>query len=159
MVMLAVWSLVLLIHPDPNDTEVYGPSVIAVYRAVGLCLIEVWLWGGNIYIWTKYRVNYVYVCEFNPQTRLTHFQVFEEAAGLSIVFLANALLYLYNFDLGLTRLVYPAALFLYMLLKLFAPVRPFSLWSSRSFLLESLYHIVTSPFGRVRFFEIYLADV
>jgi len=66
MLMLAVWTLVMMIHPDGSDTESYGPSVVSVYRGVGLCLAWLWLWGGNIYIWTKHLVNYVYVCEFKP---------------------------------------------------------------------------------------------
>jgi hypothetical protein len=35
-----------------------------------------------IYVWTRYRVSYVFIFEFNPRDRLTHFQVFEEASSL-----------------------------------------------------------------------------
>ena len=33
-----------------------------------------------MYFWTKYRVSYVFLFEFNPRTRLSHFQIFTEVS-------------------------------------------------------------------------------
>jgi hypothetical protein len=95
--VLAIWIFLHIIDPIPDtsltpaqrvaaaqqqqrghgwdiDTDVTHP----VFRLTGLAILAVWLWGALVYAWTKYRVSYVFLFEFNPRTRLTHFQIFEE---------------------------------------------------------------------------------
>jgi len=160
VVLLACWNLFALVYPaEGTAADARSPSVIPIYRCCGLLLVYVWFWGLNVFIWTRYRVNYVFVFEFAPQTRLRHTQIFDEAASLSVIYLINALLYNYSMFPWLSRVIYPASLLVFLGLKLFTPWEPFPLWRSRRVLLDSLYQIITSPFGRVRFLDIYVADV
>jgi xenotropic and polytropic retrovirus receptor 1 len=155
--VLALWSAVFLLD------HLYNKSVhdafFPVFRGVGLLIVQMWLWGISIYYWTKYRVNFVYIFEFNPRTRLTHQQIFEEAADLSIFFFISSLLYGHDLGLGASRVVFPLSLLVFTLLKLFAPLQYFSYWQSRKPLLNTLANIVIAPFGRVRFMDFFVADI
>jgi hypothetical protein len=42
-----------------------------------------------VFYWTRHRVSYVFIFEFNPRTRLTHFQIFNEV-GLNLTLLLAA---------------------------------------------------------------------
>jgi len=151
-------------HNTPTSTVLDRDRdmFFAVYRLTGLALLCVWLWGGSVWVWSKFRVPYVFVMEFNPRTRLSHFQIFQEAVNLSIVWLVNLLLLIVHnatfLDDQLSTVVYPLSLFAFFVLKLFVPFAPFNYWTSRYCLLESLYNVFISPFGRVRFRDMFVAD-
>ena len=135
-----------------------------LYRCIGLFIIFLWMWGIVVFIFERYRINYVYIFEFDPRTRLTQFQIWNEASTLSIVYLINLLMFLYGtgimFDIPLDIIyVLPISLFIFFTLKLFVPFRPFSHWRTRRTLLDIIKNIIISPFGRVRFRDFFLADI
>ena len=37
------------------------------------------IWADAMDIWTKWRINYVFIFELDPRTRLTHYQIWDEA--------------------------------------------------------------------------------
>jgi hypothetical protein len=41
--------------------------VLIIYRMMALAVLMLWGWGVDMYIWTKYRVNYVFIFEFDPR--------------------------------------------------------------------------------------------
>jgi hypothetical protein len=134
-----------------------------IYSGLGLTLFFVWLWGVNVYVWTRYRISFVFIFEFNPLDRLTHWHIWEEAADLTIVFLLNALLMVthheYHLATTTSALVYPLSLFAWMLGKLLIPFAPFSHWKTRTCLFGAFKQLIIAPFGRSRFQECYLGDV
>lgn len=172
ILLMAVWLLLHFIDPGPNakipgrppmqpDLELY--PVIPVYRSLYLVVFAIWLWGLCVWMWTKFRISYVFVFEFNPRTRLSHFQIFNEAANLTLILLVSSLLQVSHHRLWLgsryvSKHAYPIATFLYFLIKLLVPLRPFSYWPSRRAYLETLYQVVISPWGRLRFRDIFLAN-
>jgi len=98
----------------------------------------------------------------NPRTRLTHFQLQVEAANLTIVYLLNSLLFLTHSGQWINErfslAIYPSALFLFLLVKLFAPWRRISHWGTRLSLLSTLAQVAMAPFGKTRFLDSFVGD-
>ena len=70
-----------------------GRSAFPVFRACGGLLIWHWCWGASIFVWRRYRINYVYLFDFNPSTVLDPAAVFNACVDESLVFLITLLLY------------------------------------------------------------------
>lgn len=92
--MLILWNLFNL-YVTPSGHIASGMSCFTpIYRALGGCILLIWLWGLNVWVWSRYRINHVFIFEFNPQNRRHHFQIWDEAASLTIVFFFNSLLFM-----------------------------------------------------------------
>jgi SPX domain/EXS family len=84
----SVWGLVA----DGNST-IGGRSAFPVFRACGGILLLQWFWGCSVFIWTRYRINYIYLFDFNPKIVETPLGIFEDAVDNTLVF--NLLMLLY----------------------------------------------------------------
>ena len=84
----SVWGLVA----DGNST-IGGRSAFPVFRACGGILLLQWFWGCSVFIWTRYRINYIYLFDFNPRIVETPLGIFEDAVDNTLVF--NLLMLLY----------------------------------------------------------------
>jgi len=134
-----------------------------VYRGIGCMIYGFWLWGVDVYIWTKWSVNYSFVMEFNPQTRQPYFKIFDKAANLTLVYLVNTLVFINeqsivgSWHLGTSL---PYSLVVYIFLQLFMPIEScFGMLQSRKTLWDSLWNILIAPVGRVRFRDTFIADI
>jgi hypothetical protein len=70
-----------------------GRTAFPVFRACGGLLMLQWFWGCSVWVWTRYRVNYIYLFDFSPPTVSTALAIFNEAVDDSLVFLVDMLLY------------------------------------------------------------------
>jgi len=52
------------------------PGLIT-YRMLAMAVLMTWYWGADMYVWTKYRVNYVFIFEFNLRSHVTYHHIFE----------------------------------------------------------------------------------
>lgn len=84
----SVWGLVA----DGNST-IGGRSAFPVFRACGGILLLQWFWGCSVFVWTRYRINYIYLFDFNPKIVETPLGIFADAVDNSLVF--NILMLLY----------------------------------------------------------------
>ncbi|RLN88653.1 hypothetical protein BBJ28_00017676, partial [Nothophytophthora sp. Chile5] len=129
-----------------------------VYRGIGCLLLLHWLLGVSLYVWRAARINYRYIFELDPRRTQAYPQVFGDATNMTIVFLANVLLY-YKVVNGyfpeelLHRGYYPLALFLYTFY--FYAVRP---WGQQLGMLRTLWEVVWSPLYPVSFFHTFVGD-
>lgn len=129
-----------------------------VYRGVGCLLLLHWLIGVSLFVWRKARINYRYIFELDPRTTQPYTQVFSDATNMTIVFLANVLLY-YKVVNGyfpeelLHRGYYPLLLCGYTFY--FYVVRT---WRRQRGLLRTLLETVCSPFYAVTFFHTFVGD-
>ncbi|CAI5710773.1 unnamed protein product [Peronospora effusa] len=129
-----------------------------VYRGIGCFLLLHWLVGVSLYVWRAARINYRYIFELNPRRAQSYPQVFSDATNMTIVFLANVLLY-YKVVNGyfpeelLHRGYYPLALFLYTIY--FYVIRP---WGQQLGMLRTLWEVVCSPLYSVSFFHTFVGD-
>eukprot|EP00127_Corallochytrium_limacisporum_P001567 Clim_evm20s66 gene=Clim_evmTU20s66 len=157
---VSIWALYMWIqHYDQLQKPEYH-AAFPVFASVGLLYLMTWLWGATLYVWTKARINYVYLLELDPRTRLTFVQAFGEATRLSLVYFA-CLIAFFAHAAGLIAEFIPAkaipvGLLMYTLGKFFLPLTTH--WASRKFLLDTLVSVFISPFGRVRFVDFYVAD-
>jgi hypothetical protein len=117
----------LFLSEDKNETWAAFTvhQTYPVYRAVGLLCLIPYLWSFDLHVWGRFRVNYVYVFEFNPRNRLTALQALELALNNSVVYLTNFSLYLLHGSMQLLHFVnknvFPAALVVYLLVQLITP--------------------------------------
>ena len=52
-----------------------------------------WFWGCSVYIWTRYRINYIFLFDFNPRIVETPLMIFNQTTDESLVFFILMLLY------------------------------------------------------------------
>ena len=153
-----LWDCVVDARIRPQYPVEWVQSVLPVYRGIGVLLLLEWGWGCNLYIWDKYRVNYMQLLELDARTTMTYAEVFDEATTASMMFLANFLLYFKvlrgDFPPWIPAGYFPILLFTYMLYKLMP-------WSGhgRSVIWYGLAQVVLSPFGRVIFLTTYTGDI
>jgi hypothetical protein len=83
-----IWGLV-----SEGYSTIGGRDAFPVFRACGGILLLQWFWGCSVFIWTRYRVNYIYLFDFNPRIVATPLGIFEEAVDHTLVFLTLMLLY------------------------------------------------------------------
>ena len=151
------WDCVVDARLRPQYNIEWVQSVLPVYRGIGVLLLLEWGWGCNLYIWDKYRINYLALLELDPRTSMTYAEVFDEATSASMMFLANFLLYFkilrQDFPPFIPAGYFPILLFLYMVYKLLP-------WSGgRSIIWSALAQVVLSPFGKVSFLTVYTGDI
>jgi hypothetical protein len=145
---------------EPHTADLV--SVLPVYRLFAIPILAIWLWGINVLIWHKSRINHVYIFQFKPGSSLNFINIFKLAAILTVLWSISFVLYVaetrHHFSLGIPRMVYPLTLTVTILTILFCPMKTFHR-SSRVFVFKSLCSVIASPFGRLRFFDFYLGDV
>ena len=83
-----VWGLVA-----DGDTTIGSRAAFPVFRACGGLLLLQWFWGISVFVWTRYRVNYIFLFDLVPRTVSTPFELFSQAVDNTIPFLTLMLLY------------------------------------------------------------------
>merc|ERR1719333_675489 len=89
------WTVVALMS---NPDRRLPSNAVYTYRAMGCFLAFLWFWSFDVYIWSKYRINYVFIFELEPRTRLTALQYFDEAAALTLIYLIDCILFIKSAD-------------------------------------------------------------
>ncbi|KAG9293473.1 hypothetical protein G9A89_009197 [Geosiphon pyriformis] len=117
------------------------------------------LFGLNMLAWTKARINYKFIFEFDPRENLDYRQYFELPA---IAFLLlNFTLYL-PFSDRLTAILPPTwfpALFVIIFFAVFFCPFPIFYYDARRWLIVALFRIFLSFFFRVEFRDFFVADI
>eukprot|EP01083_Nonionella_stella_P043779 118156_1 len=134
-------------------------NFIYIYRGLGVLLTLIWFWSVDVYIYSYKRINFVFIFELNPNTRLMFLQCFDSAISLTIIYFANILLFIETYQHLSTEysIIWPSSLFIFYILRLFLPI--FRHWSTRKFLLNSILHCMIAPLGRVKFRDFFVGDV
>jgi SPX domain len=83
-----IWGLV-----KDGKTTIGGRAAFPVFRACGGILALQWFWGCSVFIWTRYRVNYIYLFDFDPRIVATPLGIFQNAVDNTLVFMILTLLY------------------------------------------------------------------
>jgi len=83
-----IWGLV----SDGNAT-IGGRTAFPVFRACGGLLLLHWFWGVSVYVWTRFRVNYIFLFDFDPRIVDTPMNIFNESVDETLVFFICMLLY------------------------------------------------------------------
>mmetsp|Transcript_44354 Transcript_44354/g.43034 ORF Transcript_44354/g.43034 Transcript_44354/m.43034 type:complete len:151 (-) Transcript_44354:346-798(-) len=118
--------------------------------------------GIDISIYKKYKVNYLFIFECDPNYRMTHIQLFRVALIMFYIILACFLCqviilklnFLFTSPLGLFSLI----LTILIIIICFIPIHVFYL-KGRKALGLTLLNILVTPLMEVRFRHFFLADV
>jgi len=140
-----------------SQVSIGGRSAFPVFRGVFGLVVWHWCWGLSVYVWNRYRINYIYLFEFDPRYVDTPVDIFNDAVDETLVFLICMLMY-YKADTGNMPLwipprAYPSLLILYTLKCLFFP------WKMRRPLWIAIGQVVSAPFVSPTFFLTYVGDV
>jgi len=134
-----------------------GRSAFPVFRGCFGLLVWHWCWGVSAYVWRRYRINYIYLFDFNPKTVLYPHAIFNACVDETMVFLVTLLLYYksstHTMPVWFAPGIYPALLVLYMLSRLIFPLK------QRRPLWTAIMKVWTAPLFSPTFFETYVADV
>eukprot|EP00611_Tribonema_gayanum_P030998 TRINITY_DN879_c0_g5_i1.p1 TRINITY_DN879_c0_g5~~TRINITY_DN879_c0_g5_i1.p1 ORF type:complete len:880 (+),score=277.87 TRINITY_DN879_c0_g5_i1:381-2642(+) len=153
-----VWDCCVEVFKRGEDVSVMGQPAFRVYRGVAGLLLLHWAWGFSVLVWTRTRINFIYLFELDPRHQAPPISIFNDAALETVVFLANLLAY-YKAQMGLPIRsfvppgIYPLVLCLYTAKRLIYPMDvKMEIW-------KVLARILVSPFSKVDFFATYCADV
>ena len=141
-----------------GHSTIGGRTAFPVFRArgVGLLLIR-WFWGLSVHVWNRYRVNYIFLFDFDPRIVDTPIMILEDATDETLIFLSLMLLY-YNSGAGdIPDIIppggYPFILVLYTIKCIVFPLK------TRVPMWKAIGAVVTAPLSAPTFFQTYVADV
>ncbi|KAF5792014.1 putative SPX domain-containing protein [Helianthus annuus] len=141
----------------------YMNTIFPLYSMFGFLVLHILMYGGNVYFWARYRVNYSFIFGFKPSTELGFKEVLLLGFGLSVLTLAAVLS---NLQMELdpqtksyktfTELL-PLALVIVVIL---ITICPFDIFyrANRFFLLVCLWHCICAPLYAVTLPDFFLAD-
>uniref|UniRef100_F6HDA7 Phosphate transporter PHO1-like 3 n=2 Tax=Vitis vinifera TaxID=29760 RepID=F6HDA7_VITVI len=161
-------SLILIIRARhlldlKEEGAQYMENMFPLYSLFGFIVLHMLMYAGNIYFWTRYRVNYSFILGFKQGTQLGHREVLFLGFGLAVLALASVLS---NLDLemdpktkdyeAVTELI-PLGLLLLVIAILLFPLN-IIYRSSRFFFLTCLFHCFCAPLYKVTLPDFLLAD-
>ncbi len=76
-----------------GESTIAGRAAFPVFRGCGGLLLLQWFWGCSVYVWTRYRINYIYLFDFNPRIVSSPISLFNDAVNDTLIFLICMLLY------------------------------------------------------------------
>lgn len=92
LIIWVAWDCIWGFLKDGHST-IGGRTAFPVFRACGGLLLVHWFWGFSVYIWNRYRINYIFLFDFDPRIVDTPIAIFEDATDETLVFLILTLLY------------------------------------------------------------------
>ncbi|KAG0351340.1 EXS family-domain-containing protein [Gamsiella multidivaricata] len=160
-------SLILLIHGIGGALSKYRQAQIpywadlmAVYGGLFLTILLGCLFGINIHAWSKSRINYKFIFEFDPRDNLGYHEFIE----LPVIFMFLLCLAFY-FDFGWDRTAqasvgyhYPLLVAICIILAILLCPFPIFKWEARRCFLQGMGGIFVSGYNRVEFLDYFLAD-
>ncbi|KAL2613442.1 hypothetical protein R1flu_025134 [Riccia fluitans] len=147
---------------SPKEQEAreiaYIQSVFPIFSMTALLLLHMYMYGWNVYLWRRTRINYAFIFEFAPGTELCYRKVLLVSTGLTVV-LGMGLLGHITAQLNESPAVdlIPLGVVLTLLILLFCPLN-ICFRSSRAFFLNCMYRIICSPFYEVMLADFFLGD-
>ncbi|GMH72957.1 hypothetical protein TrST_g2521 [Triparma strigata] len=147
-----IWQIMVY-----NNQTIGGTVAFPVFRACGGVLLVHWCWGLSTFVWTRFRINYIYLFEFDPRNVNSSLGILTEAVDETLVFLLLMLLY-YKSCVGAIPKPYPSGVYPFLLVLYTFKCMIFP-WRMRKNLWMTLLNVVTSPFHPATFFSTYIADV
>jgi len=147
-----VWGLVAHGH-----STIGRRTAFPVFRACGGLLLVHWFWAVSVYVWNRYRINYIYLFEFDPRIVLSPLTIIENVTDQTLVYLILMLLYYKAGSDDIPNIIpsgcYPLILVLFTFKSLLFPIR------IRGPLWRGIGAVISTPLISPTFFHTYIADV
>ncbi|KAL7562323.1 hypothetical protein ACA910_016389 [Epithemia clementina (nom. ined.)] len=141
-----------------GSTTIGERTAFPVFRACGGLLTLQWFWGMSAWVWSRYRINYIYLFDFDPRIVASPLKIFNEAVDNTLVFLTTMLLYYKSgvHDLPGDKIpagIFPFFLTMYTIVQLALPTR------TRVPMWMAVWRLVTTPLHSPSFFDGYVGDI
>jgi len=162
--LLVVLLFISRIVPDINQNS-YFFAPFPMFRSIFLITLHITLWGVNLFVFSKTRVNHVFIFQSDPRTALSPIQMVEVGAWLTALLLSSLNLYLFSWarseegtdpEWEWTPYVHLFT-FACLVVILFFPLNLF-LRKSRKFLLTMVVQVLMPGFASVDFKSFWFAD-
>jgi EXS family len=116
-----------------------------------------WCWGVSVWVWTRYRVNYIYLFDLNPYIVASPLVIFNDAVDNTLVYCVSTLLY-YKAGAHAIPGSFPAGIFPFLMVvyttyQLIFPIR------TRGPMWTIIWQVITSPITSPTFFHGYVGDI
>ncbi|KAF9173450.1 hypothetical protein BGX20_003157 [Mortierella sp. AD010] len=136
----------------------YWEYLLLIYAGLLVPILFSCLVGVNMYTWTKARINYKFIFEFDPRDNLDFHEYFELPAFFILII---ALTLYFEFASSLTEYAatgyYPLIAICVIFGILLCPL-PIANWDARRWFLQSMGRIIISGYYHVEFRDFFLAD-
>ncbi|XP_059670362.1 phosphate transporter PHO1 homolog 9-like [Cornus florida] len=141
----------------------YMETMFPLYSLFGFTVLHMLMYGGNIYFWKCYRINYPFIFGFKQGRGLGYREIFLLSFGLAVLTMAGVLS---NLDMQMdprtksfraARELVPLGLVTVVLLITFCPFN-IIYRSSRFFLITCVLHCLCAPLYKVVLPDFFLAD-
>jgi EXS family/SPX domain len=147
-----VWGLM-----TEGQSTIGGRTAFPVFRACAGLLTLQWCWGFSVWVWTRYRVNYIYLFDFNPSIVASPLVIFNAAVDNTLTYFVCALLYYkagaHDIPVSFPAGIFPFILVLCTIYQLIFPLR------TRAPMWETIWQVVTAPTTSPTFFHGYVGDI
>mmetsp|Transcript_7021 Transcript_7021/g.7743 ORF Transcript_7021/g.7743 Transcript_7021/m.7743 type:complete len:901 (-) Transcript_7021:67-2769(-) len=147
-----IWGLI-----SNGTSTIAARPAFTVFRACGGLLLLQWFWGGSVFMWTRYRVNYIFLFDFNPRIVSTPVGIVKDAVDNTLLYLSLMLLYykagINEIPLWIPPGSYPFILVFATTLNLIFPLK------TRRPMWISIFKVVTAPCHSPTFFQTYVGDI
>ncbi|KAJ2725685.1 Signal transduction protein [Coemansia sp. Benny D115] len=153
LIVRAIYEANLL---ENEERVPYHRQLLQIYGSIFLVILFLLLFSLNIMAWSRAHINYRFIFEVDPRDFLDSWQFLELSSFFLII---ASVVFWVNFTLRIEHNSYICVyVLLGVLLGLFLmPIRMFY-WSSRWWLMKSLWRILFSGLYRVEFRDFFLGD-
>ncbi|GJJ68288.1 xenotropic and polytropic retrovirus receptor 1 [Entomortierella parvispora] len=143
---------------DTQEELPYWNSLLLAYAGLFLTTMFACLFGINMYVWAKSRINYKFIFEFDPRDNLDYHEFFELPVFFMLLLcLAMYLDFVSTPTLYFLNIYYPLIFMSIVLFVLFLPVHTAN-WGARKWFIQSFGRILASGFIRVEFRDFFIGD-
>ncbi|KAJ0815219.1 putative SPX domain-containing protein [Helianthus annuus] len=144
----------------PQSNTIYMETVYPLLSMFSLLFLHLFLYGCNIYMWRKNRINYSFIFELSPRKELKYRDVFLISTLSMTVVVGVLFVHMSLMDKGYSYSqvdLIPGLLLLAFLVLLMCPIN-IVYKSSRYRLLSVLRNIILSPLYKVVMLDFFMAD-
>ncbi|KAH9607051.1 hypothetical protein KSS87_013826 [Heliosperma pusillum] len=155
-----IMAHIMGMYTKQSSDTVYMETVYPVLSMFGLLFLHFFLYGCNIFMWKKARINYSFILELAPTRELKFREVFlictaSMTAIVGVLFIHLSLV-AKGYKESLVQTI-PGCLLLFFILLLICPLN-IVYKSSRYRFLEAIRNIVLSPLYKVVMLDFFMAD-
>lgn len=137
----------------------YTNDLVQIYAGFSVPIVFLFLFALNEYGWSMASINYRFIFEFDPRDNLNYHE-FTELGGILLLLWSYAVYisFLNPFGSSDTLRQYTAVIFLSVVVAfILNPIKIFY-YTSRRWMLETLWRVVTAPYHAVEFRDFFIAD-
>ncbi|KAL9957149.1 hypothetical protein ACROYT_G038751 [Oculina patagonica] len=153
--MFFVLFTVLVIAAIKADNDIQWEPAFRMYRGLFLFILELFLFGINLYGWTYVGINHAHICDLKKH--ICPLRVLEMAMCFAVIWGASAVVFLFSDQFGIPHYTHPIALTCFFLVFGINTLN-FCFRHARFWLLKALWRVLTAPFHHVAFADFWLAD-